>query len=109
MSGAGYCVTGDELSAEFTGFGDEVLGGAARIKDCIVRHQQPSGERAAKVRFGFGKRLAIQHLTCDAVCGEGVTLAADLGHLLVIRRDPDRAGPVVFNGFGQAGCEVAPE
>src|ERR1700757_942545 len=88
--------------------GDQVFGSTLRMEDGVVNDQQAAGERTAQVRFACCEGPAVKKLTGNTVRGEGLELSLNLAHLLVVGRDPDSAGPVIFDGRGQCRRQFAP-
>ena len=89
--------------------GEEIAGGAGRITDAVGGHAETSGEAGAEGGFGCGQLMRVEDFDGDTALGVEGVLAMDLGHLLVVGCDPERATGEEFSIGGEFGGEIGPE
>ena len=92
-----------------TGAIEQITGGAGRIDDGIVGHEQGAGQSGAEIGFGFGESAAVQYFGAHADAFIDDAFAFDFGHLFVVRGDPKRAGIEVFDIGGELRRESDPQ
>ena len=88
---------------------DQETRGAGRIDRAVTGNTKAAGEARTKVWFGVCKRPRIEDLGRNTVLFEVYFLAPHLGHLLFIRRNPDRAAGFELAVSRQLCGEFVPE